>query len=174
MKRALVLIPLLLLSCGKRDVQPPADYELSGTLGGEWQPDARLRLALVGVGLPKVLTNNANLPQTPLRVGEPFGLDLPLPGLVGAYQVIAFDDRNNNATYDLGEPLARNRQWLIFSPNAGETPAFRVPENLPGAGEEAVPALTVARGWNLYDRATPLGSANPRPAGKVTGYDLTR
>jgi len=34
--------------------------------------------------------------------------------------------------------------------------------------------MTVAQGWNLYDRAQPLGAGNPRPGHPVTGYDLSR
>lgn len=176
MKRVALVLPLLALAaCNRETVKAPGDYDLSGTLGGGWNTDARLRLALVGAGVPGVLTNNAALSQTPLTAGQSFGVNLPgIPDVVGVYQVIAFDDRNNNAQFDPGEPFARNRQWLMFSPRAGEIPALKVPENLPGGGEEVLPAMNVARGWNLYDRAQPLGSTNPRSGAKVTGYDLSR
>lgn len=175
MKRTFLLLPLLALaSCGKQTVRAPGDYDLSGTLRGDWT-GANLRLALVGAGLPNLLTNASTLAQTPLQPGSAFGVDLPsLPDAIGVYQVIAFDDRNNNATYDPGEAVARNSQWLIFSPRGGEIPALKVPQNLPGAGEELLPALTVEQGWNLYDRAQPLSGTNPRAGKKVTGYDLTR
>ena len=176
MKRAALLLALLALSaCGKQTVKAPGDYDLSGTLGGKWDAGARLRLALVGAGVPNVVTNTANLAQTPLQPGAAFGVNLPgIPDALGLYQVIAFDDANNNGTFDPGETFARNRQWLIFSPRGGEIPALKVPEGLPSAGEEALPAMTVAQGWNVYDRARPLGASNPRPGGKVTGYDLSR
>lgn len=175
-KRLALLLPVLALAaCGKQTVRAPGDYDLSGTLGGGWAEGANLRLALVGTGLPNVVTNTANLAQTRLTPGAAFGVDLPsLPDVAGVYQVIAFDDADNDGTFDPGETFARNRQWLMFSPRGGDLPAVRVPEGLPGAGEEAVPAMTVAQGWNLYDRARPLGDGNPRPGSKVTGYDLSR
>ena len=181
MKRAGLLLSLLALSaCGRQTVRAPADYDLSGTLGGGWSAGANLRLALVGAGLPNVVTNTANLAQTPLVPGAAFGVDLPnVPDVVGVYQVIAFDDADNDGTFDPGETFARNRQWLIFSPRGGELPAFRVPGGLPGAGEEALPTLTAHQGWNVYDRAQPPGPGNPRPGNphpgsRVTGYDLSR
>ena len=176
MKRAASLLSLLALSaCGQQPVGAPGDYDLSGTLGGKWDAGARLRLALVGAGVPNIVTNTANLAQTPLHPGAAFGVNLPgIPDVLGLYQVIAFDDANNNGTFDPGETFARNRQWLIFSPRGGEIPALKVPEGLPSAGEEALPAMTVAQGWNLYDRAQPLGAGNPRPGHPVTGYDLSR
>ena len=176
MKRLALLLPVLaLVACGKQTVKAPSDYDLSGTLGGGWSEGANLRLALVGAGVPNVVTNTAALAQTRLVPGAAFGVDLPgLPDVVGVYQVVAFDDADNDSTFDPGETFARNRRWLIFSPRGGEIPALKVPEGLPGAGEEAVPAMTVEQGWNVYDRAQPLGDGNPRPGRKVTGYDLSR
>lgn len=190
--RPLLLAPLLSLGaaglsgCAPRGVQPPESYDLSGRIGGDWGATAasagpRLRLALVGTGVPGVVTNLGNQPQN--VVGTPeggwlFGLNLPRwPDLAGAYQVIAYDDANNSGTYDLGEPFARNRVWLLYSPRGGELPALRAPAGFPGSDEDALPAMTLTQGWNVYDRRAPLGANNPRPgppAAPLTGYDLSR
>ena len=179
-RAALLLIPLTLTlaACGSRDVQAPDTYDLSGTIGGDWGENPRLRLALVGTGLPGAVTNDSNQGQNIVSRGAntwEFGFDLPgIPAVAGVYQVVAFNDANNDAAFNVGERFARNRQWLIYSALSGNFPAVKVPEFLPGGGEELLPAMQVEQGWNLYDRNFPLGDANPRPAGKVTGYDLSR
>lgn len=177
---ALLLLPLTLslAACGSREVKAPDAYDLSGAIGGDWGETPKLRLALVGTGLPGVLTNDANRPQTPLiGNGNPwtFGFDLPsIPAVAGVYQVVVFDDADNDNVFDVGEKFARNKQWLIYSALEGSFPAVKVPEFLPSGGEELLPAMTVERGWNLYNRNFPLSAGNPSPAGKVTGYDLSR
>lgn len=174
-----LLLPLLALplaACGPKDVKVPGAYNLSGTLGGDWGPNPRLRLALVGVGFPSAVANSGNLPQNVVPKSEPnswsFGLDLPrspkLATVAGVYQVIAYNDRDNTGTYDVGEPFARNQQWLIYSALGGEIPAVEV------GGTEVTPKMKVVSGWNLYDRRQPLGSGNPQAVERVTGYDLSR
>lgn len=181
MKRAAwLLLPLTLAACGQQDVKTPQDYDLSGTISGDWGTAPRLRLSVVGVGLPNLIKKDDNQPQNVVRSasGWTFGLDLPrTPDLAGIYQVIAYDDANNSGSYDVGETFARNRVWLIYSVRGGETPAVTVPAGLPWSGEEAVPALTVQQGWNVYDRNSPLSAGNPYagpPTLKVTGYTLSR
>ncbi len=173
---ALALLPAL-SACRSHDVLPPEQYNLSGTLHGDWGASPRIRLALVGTGLPNVLTNNSSYAQnvvTQSATGRSFGFDLPsFPNLVGVYQVIAFDDANNNAQYDIGEKFARNRLWLIYSPTDTTTPSVNLPEQFPwAAGEEALPAMNVKRGWNVYDRSQRLSATNPLAVQKVTGYDI--
>ena len=176
----LALLPLL-AACRSHEVFPPDQYNLSGTLYGDWGAGPRLRLALVGSGLPNVFTNNSAyaqnvVPSTGSAASRSFGFDLPsFPNLVGIYQVIAFDDGNNNAKYDIGETVARNRLWLIYSPTDTTTPAVNIPAQFPwAAGEEAIPAMSVKRGWNVYDRAQRLSDSNPMAASKITGYDIYR
>lgn len=170
----LLLLPLALAlaACGSRGVKAPDAYDLSGTLGGDWGDSPRLRLTLVGTGFPNAVTNDGNQPQNVVGTGPntwTFGFDLPgVPSAVGAYQVIAYDDRDNSGTYSLGEAFARNRQWLIYSVVGGTSSPVVV------NGEEILPAMTVERGWNLYDRREPLGAGNPRSVARVTGYDLSR
>lgn len=176
---ALLLLPLTLTlaACGSRGVQAPDAYDLSGTIGGDWGENPRLRLSLVGTGLPGAVTNDSQRGQNVMSSGVnvwQFGFDLPnIPAVAGVYQVVAYHDANNDATFNVGERFARNRQWLIYSALSGTFPAVKVPEFLPG-GEELLPAMHVERGWNLYDRTIPLSDTNPRRAGKVTGYDLSR
>lgn len=177
---ALLLLPLTLslAACGSRGVQVPDSYDLSGTIGGDWGESPKLRLALVGTGLPGAITNDSNQGQNVVSTGVhswQFGFDLPgIPAVAGVYQVVAYNDANNDATFNVGERFARNRQWLIYSALSGNFPAVKVPEFLPGGGEELLPAMHVEQGWNLYDRTRPLSDTNPSPAGKVTGYDLSR
>ena len=178
MRSLVLLLPLALAACGSRGVQPPESYDLSGTVSGDWGSSPRLRLALVGTGLPGVVTNDSNQGQNLVSAGTnawTFGFDLPnVPAVAGVYQVVVFDDANNDATFNVGECFARNRQWLIYSAASGTFPAVKVPEFLPSAGEELLPEMHVEAGWNLYNRALPLSGSNPGPAGKVTGYDLSR
>ena len=180
MKRLLPGLALLasLLAACSRTATPVADHDLSGTLAGASTWTAP-RFALVGTGIPNIFTNRGNLSQStaPAAAGSlSFGVDLPtFPDVAGVYQIVAYNDNDGSGTYTIGEPFARNRQWLIFSPAGGDIPAVNLPEQLPWAGgEEALPAMTVARGWNLYDRSQPLGTANPHAAAKVTGYDISR
>ncbi|MCP2015275.1 hypothetical protein L1280_002436 [Deinococcus sp. HSC-46F16] len=180
MRRLSLLLPaaLLLAACGSREVKPPDAYDLSGTVSGNWGTSPRLRLALVGAGFPSAVTNDGNQEQNVVKVeGQnvwQFGLDLPrspsLATVAGVYQVIVYNDANNSGDFNVGETFARNRQWLIYSEFGGDLPAVK----LPGSDEVLIEATTVARGWNLYDRARPLGAGNPRPVTTVTGYDLSR
>lgn len=175
----LLLLPLFLVACGGKDVLAPQDYDLSGTLHGDWGATPNLRLALVGTGIPNVFTNDSTYAQNIVKVSDTtrqFGMDLPrFPNLAGVYQVIAFNDRNNNAKYDVGEPVARNRLWLIYSPADATTPAVNLPAEFPwAAGEEAIPELNVKSGWNVYNRAENISPSNPAPVSKVTGYDIYR
>lgn len=184
MKRRLLLVPALaalLAACQSQSVQTPEQYDLSGTLRGDWGSSPHLRLALVGTGLPDVFTNDSarsqNVVSSALTPGtRTFGFDLPnFPNLVGVYQMVAFDDANNNARYDVGEPVARNRIWLIYSPTDTTTPAVNIPAQFPWAsGEEAIPALSVGAGWNVYDRSQRISGSNPYQADKITGYDISR
>ncbi|ADY26859.1 hypothetical protein Deipr_1726 [Deinococcus proteolyticus MRP] len=150
----------------------PADHDLSGTISGEWREDANLRLNLVGAGFPQTVTNTSNLAQNKLaqpQGGWQYGVDLPAaPNVVGAYQVIAFDDINNDAQYDVGEPFARNNQFLIFSLQPGEFAGYKSGEWL------NIPPLKVNRGWNLYDASLPVGNGNPRSMERLTDYNLHR
>lgn len=176
----LVLSALSLAACARQDVKAPADYPLAGSLSGNWGASPRLRLALVGTGIPVAVSTNSAIAQNVVSTGTntwSFGFDLPsppLPNVAGVYQVVAFDDANNDASLTLGEPVARNRQWLVYSPLGGSFAAVDIPEFLPGQGAELLPAMTVARGWNLLDRSQPMGAANPRAVTKVSGYDISR
>lgn len=167
------LLPLLLTAC-QGAPRPPEAHDLSGTIGGNW-PSAtpNIRLALVGTGFPQALTNESQLPQ---RVearsagGWHYGVDLSaVPSAAGIYQVVAFDDRDGDAKYDLGEEFARNRQYLIFSLAPGQFNGFS------GSGL-SLPPMTLAQGWNIYNAAQPVSAANPRAIGSAgeKGYDLTR
>lgn len=165
----LLLTPFLLAAC-QTTPHPPETYDLSGTVGGDWGAAPKLRLALVGASFPQVLTNQSNLEQNAVRQSSghwSYGVNLPFaPSAAGIYQVIAFNDTNGNASYDVGEQLARNRQYLVFSLVASEFHGFQ------GSGMN-IPAMQVQQGWNLYDTAQPLGVNNPRPAKKVTHYNLS-
>ena len=175
----LFLLPLLLAACGSPEVKAPDAYDVSGTISGDWGASPRLRLALVGTGLPGAVTNDSRRGQNIVNTGTgswQFGFDLPnVPAGAGVYQVVVFDDANNDATFNpLTEKFARNRQWLIYSALSGVLPAVQVPAFLPGGGEELLPEMHVERGWNLYNRNLPLSGSNPSPAAKVSGYDLSR
>ncbi|GAA0512947.1 hypothetical protein [Deinococcus depolymerans] len=175
---ALLLLSAALVACRPQEVRPPDAYPLGGTVSGTWGDSPRLRLALVGTGIPGALTNNSAVPQNVVASAPnswQFGFDLPAPGLfnvAGVYQVVVFNDANNDARYNVGETVARNRLWLVVSPADATIPAVTLPDFLGGA--EALPAMTVRRGWNLYDQSRPLGSGNPSAFTTLSGYDLSR
>ncbi|WP_309572921.1 hypothetical protein [Deinococcus sp.] len=174
-----VLPALILAACGQPAVKAPADYRLSGALAGDWGASPHLRLALVGTGVPVAVSTNSAIAQNVVEKGDgtwAFGFDLPsppLPNVAGVYQVVAFDDTNNDARLSLGETFARNRQWLVYSPVSGTVPAVSIPDFLPGESE-GLPELTVSAGWNVYDRSQALSATNPHAASKITGYDISR
>ena len=175
---AALLLPLALAACGRAEVKAPAEYPLSGQIAGDWGAAPKLRLALVGTGVPVAVTNDSAIGQNVVAAGAntwQYGFDLPgLPNVAGVYQVVVFDDANNDARLNLGEPVARNRLWLVFSPLGGTFGPVNVPDSWPGGGAEVLPEMTVSRGWNLYDRGRALGEANPRAVTRITGYDLSR
>ncbi|WP_261664528.1 hypothetical protein [Deinococcus sp. Marseille-Q6407] len=153
----------------------PQDHDLSGLISGEWGENPKLRLNLVGAGFPQALTSRSTLPQQVSarpedEGGWQYGVDLPgVPAAAGVYQIIAFNDINGNATYEPGEPFARNSQYLIYSVYGGDWSGFQFRDWL------NIPAMSVSRGWNLYDASQPLGAGNPRAAtAKLSGYDLPR
>ncbi|MFT2721785.1 hypothetical protein ACMT4L_17480 [Deinococcus sp. A31D244] len=175
---ALLLLSAALVACRPHEVRAPDAYPLSGTVAGRWGDSPRLRLALIGTGVPGALTNKSDIGQNVVGSslnGWQFGFELPAPGVfnvAGVYQVVAFDDANNDAQYDVGETVARNRKWLVVSPTDANIPAVTLPAFL--GGGEALPAMTVRSGWNVYDQSQPLGSANPVPFTTLLGYDLSR
>ncbi|MDV6374094.1 hypothetical protein [Deinococcus arenicola] len=175
---ALVLLPLALAACGKQQVKPPADYALSGQIAGNWGASPQLRLALVGTGVPIAVTNNSAVAQNVVSSGANawnFGFDLPgIPSIAGVYQVVAFDDANNDAKFNLGETVARNRLWLIFSPAGGTFGPLKLPDTWPGGSAELLPAMTVSRGWNVYDQSQALGGGNPRAFTTLADYNISR
>ena len=175
---ALLLLSAALVACRPQEVRAPDAYPLSGTVAGSWGDSPRLSLALVGVGIPSTFKNESDIGQNVVVSGTnqwDYGFDLPSPGLfnvAGVYQVVAFDDANNDRTYQVGETVARNRKWLVVSPTDANIPAVTLPAFL--GGGEALPAMTVRSGWNVYDQSQPLGSANPVPFTTLLGYDLSR
>lgn len=169
-----------LVACQRGGVKPPENYDVSGTITGDWGQSPKLRLALVGTGLPDVMTNKGNLPQNvpdlPTDGGWHYGVDIPtVPSILGLYQIVAYDDTDNSGTFNLGEPVARNRQYLIFSPTTRHTDEVKMPD-LPLLPKTAtlLPAMDLTRGWNLYDASQPLDSLNPRPLDKIMNYNLGR
>lgn len=175
---ALLLLSAVLVACRPQQVGAPDAYPLGGTVSGRWGDNPRLRLALIGTGVPGAVKNDSTIGQNLVGSGLnswQFGFDLPAPGVfnvAGVYQVVAFDDANNNAQYDLGETVARNRKWLVVSPVAARVPEVTLPELL--GGGEILPSMTVSSGWNLYDQSQPLGDVNPAPFTTLRAYDLSR
>ncbi|GHF93260.1 hypothetical protein GCM10017783_01490 [Deinococcus piscis] len=165
-------LPLLLAGCQTAPKPPkaPADHDVSGVIAGEWREGARLRVGVMGVSFPEGPISRSTLPQNVVLQPDgrwSYGLDLPTTvSVAGAYQVIVFDDANNDATYNLGEQFARNSKYLIYSLQAATFPGLTEPVRLP--------EMKVQRGWNLYDSRAGVGPENPSPVTKVTGYDLER
>lgn len=188
-------IPLLTLTalsclglsaCGSPEVvKVPNKYAISGSISGKWSTDdnlQRLRLALVGVGVPNIFKSESTFPQNvvPNQATQDktnpiyqFGADIPINvNLVGAYQLVAFVDKNNDATFNFGEPSANNpKLWLIYSSSNGTIGPFKTPKEWPLGGEISIPKINVAAGWNLYDLNKPLSETNPRQVRGDKSFD---
>lgn len=181
-----LLLPLALAACTRPEVKPPDQYPLGGSLSGNWGSSPRLRLALVGAGIPVVVPRmqydiSQNIVPGPAADTWLYGFDLPsppYPNVAGIFQVVVFNDLDNNTKITAGEPVNRNQKWLIYSLSDSTIGPINFPSNLPDfipwQGEQLIPQLTVKRGWNLYDQTQPLSGTNPHPFSTVTGYDISR
>lgn len=129
--------------------------QVAGNLVGEWPEGSRL--ALVGVA---DYSNQQQIVDDNIVDGYVFAL--PDPAAEGAYQVVGYQDTNDNSLFDEGEVIGTTgSKYLVYS---------AADQELDVAGASVV----VRRGWNGYDSsATSTEDApNPFQADTYSNFDL--
>jgi hypothetical protein len=158
MKRALLLAILLgLTSCSVLPLV--GGPQVTGNLVGDWPPDSKL--ALVGVTGGQVdYSNQQQIVDDNITDGYVFAL--PEPAAEGAYQIVGYQDTNQNSLFDEGEGIGTtSSKYVVY---------VAADKELSVAGTTVV----VRRGWNGYD-STVTGTTdqpNPYQADTYGNYDL--
>jgi len=152
MKRILsvLAVPLALASCGVLGV-PRGD--VTGSITGTQPEGGNVRLALVG----RTGTGFENNPVDQIDVGtfnpqkRVYAISLPNNPKQGAYDVLAYVDRNADGKYTSGEPRTRaQNRYLVYSNQDASFFGF-----------------TFKRGWNRVEGST-ISQTMP-----FSGYDLS-
>lgn len=143
-KIALLILTLpLLIACG--DQKSPDSFDVSGKLLGEI-PGRPVLLSMIATSLGGVIDEKVDQVPVKLLSKGAFAIDFPKQPYDGAYQVIAYLDKNGNNKYDLGEQRTQNnKKYLVHSQND---------------------SLGYKKGWNLMDAGI---ISQPE---KVLDYDL--
>lgn len=137
-----LLLPIL-VSCGKK--QSPNEFDISGQLLGE-KPGTPIQITVIATSVGGVL--NEKITQLPVeRMSDHmFASNFPKKPYDGAYQIIAYVDKNDNQRFDIGEKRTQNNnKYLVHSVNGGT--GFQ-------------------KGWNLMDNGR---ISQPQ---KISDYDL--
>lgn len=139
----LVLILPIFIACGAQ--KSPNSFDVSGKLLGEI-PGRPVLLSMVATSLGGVIDEKVDQIPVELLSKGAFAIDFPQQPYDGAYQVIAYLDKNSNNKYDLGEQRTQNnKKYLVHSQTGG---------------------LGYKKGWNLMDEGR---ISQPE---KVLNYDL--
>lgn len=158
MKKLLLLASLVILS--SCSVLPlVGSPQVAGNLVGEWSQGSRL--ALVGVtGSGADYSNQQQIVDDNITDGYVFAL--PEPAAEGTYQIVGYQDTNQNSLFDEGEAIGNTgSKYLVYATADKEL-------NVAGAN------VVVRRGWNGYD-STVTGTPdapNPYQADTYSNYDL--
>jgi hypothetical protein len=133
--------------------------QVTGNLVGEWPEGAGL--ALVGSSRGQVdYSNQQQILDDNITDGYVFAL--PEPAAEGTYQIVSYQDTNQNSLFDEGEAVGTTgSKYLIYATADKEVDV---------AGTRVV----VRRGWNGYEQGT-AGTAdapNPFQADTYGDYDL--
>jgi hypothetical protein len=154
MKKLLILAGVLGLS-GCSVLPLVGAPQVAGNLVGEWPEGSRL--ALVGVA---DYSNQQQIVDDNITDGYVFAL--PDPAAEGSYQVVGYQDTNENSLFDEGEAIGTTgTKYLVYS---------TVDQELEVAGTPVV----VRRGWNGYDSSavSTEDAPNPFQADTYSNYDL--
>lgn len=111
-----LLIPFL-VSCEKN--KSPNEFDISGQLLGE-KPGTPLRITVIATSVGGVL--NEKITQLPVETinNNMFAINFPQDPYDGAYQIIAYVDKNDNKRFDIGEKRTQNNnKYLVHSINGG-------------------------------------------------------
>lgn len=147
------LLPLLLLptlaACNLNGV---SHNDVTGTISNAPSGQGTIRMAVLGVSFGGITNDYVDQATVVPSDKGVFTISLPSNPRVGAYEVIAYADKNNNKKYDIGEARTKpNGKTIIYS--EGGTFA-----NLVG----------LSKGWNLQEAGKQ--TINSLPFAK---YDLT-
>jgi hypothetical protein len=158
MKKLLLLVSLLALS--SCSVLPLVGApQVAGNLVGEWP--AGSRLALVGVSAGQVdYSNQQQIVDDNITDGYVFAL--PDPAAEGTYQVVGYQDTNENSLFDEGESIGTTgSKYIIYSTSDQELDVAGTP-------------VVVRRGWNGYDSSASSTEDAPNPfqADTYSNFDL--
>jgi hypothetical protein len=133
--------------------------QVSGNLVGEWPQGSSLALvAVTGDGAD--YSNQQQIVDDNITDGYLFAL--PDPAAEGTYQVIGYQDANQNSLFDDGEEIGTTgTRYLVYANADKEVDVVGT-------------TLVVRRGWNGYDSSV-TGTAdapNPFQADTYSDYDL--
>lgn len=175
------LLTAALVACGQQEAVDIKDHDVTGTISGDWGQDAKVRLALVGGGLPNLVVNKGNLRQN-LKLDETtkkynFGVELNSGGnAVGLYQVVAYNDIDGNGELGLNEQPARNNKFLFYSPSNKDFDGIKItlPKEIGISIEVNLPKMTLKKGWNLFNADQAVTDTNPVALSKITNYDIVK
>lgn len=133
---------------------------VSGNLVGEWP--AGSRLALVSLTDQGQINYSNQTQIVDPNIFDGYVVVLPEPAAEGIYQIVGYNDLNQNSLFEENEVVATTGgKYLIYT---------RTDKQITFTGQNVV----VRRGWNGYDlqsENTPE-SPNPFQSGTYRGYDL--
>lgn len=184
MKRITVfalLAAALVVSCGPKAPTPVKNHDVTGQISGDWGKDAKVRLAVVGGGLPNLFVNEGALDQklefdSATKIYK-FGVNLDnVKNDIGAYQIVAYNDISGNGKLDLKEPFARNDKFMIYSPKDQTYGGVKIkfPKEVPIKVDINFPKMTLKEGWNMFDTKKAVGADNPVSVSKFTEYNIAK
>jgi hypothetical protein len=134
--------------------------QVAGSLVGEWPNDTRLALISLSSEGQIDYSNQQQIVDENITDGYVFAL--PDPAAEGIYQIVGYQDTNQNSLFEEGESIgSTGNKYLIYSISDKE---------LAVAGTSVV----VRRGWNGYDASAVNTPEAPNPFQLDTfgGFDL--
>jgi hypothetical protein len=158
MTKTFLFLGMMLLLGGCTVLPLVGAPQVSGNLVGEWPQGSSL--ALVALNDAADYSNQQQIVDDNITDGYLFAL--PDPAAEGTYQVIGYQDANQNSQFDNGEEIGNTgTNYLVYAAEDKEL-------------EVAGATIVVRRGWNGYDSsATGTDDApNPFQADTYSDYDL--
>jgi hypothetical protein len=154
------LIGLSLLLSGCSVLPLVGGPQVSGNLVGEWPEGSRLALVSLTAEGQVDYSNQQQIVDDNITDGYLFAL--PEPAAEGVYQIVGYQDANDNSLFDENETIgSTGSKYLIYATADKELNVVGTP-------------VVVRRGWNGYD-ATATNTAeapNPFQADTFRGFDL--
>ncbi len=159
MKQVLIIASILgLTSCSVLPLV--GGPQVTGNLVGDWPEGSALALVSVTGEGQVDYSNQQQIVDENITDGYVFAL--PEPAAEGTYQIVGYQDTNQNSLFDDGEVVGTTgNKYLVYA---------AADKELSVAGT----AVVVRRGWNGYDTAATSSAETPNPvqADTYQGYDL--